>query len=485
MPRFIRVLVAILFFAVLVQTANSATFTVSQIADTNDGTCDADCSLREAVVAANASTEADTITFSSLFNTAQTITLGGTDIIITNNGGLTINGPGADKLTVSGNNLSRVFTNNTGAITTISNLRVTGGNGTSTVTSGRGGGIYNSGGTLTLQNVVITGNTAANGGAANNAGTATLNFVNCVLSNNMATGAGGALQNFAGNTTNIINSSIHNNTSNSTITGGGGIQANGTINISNTTFANNNAVGGSGGAIFYNGTVMNLNNVTIVGNTATNVTGGINKNTANPGNIRNTIISANTGGASPDFAGSANSQGNNIISAVGASAGWIGSDLQNVDPMLSAFANYGGLGNSFLPMPGSLAIDGGQNCVTDLSCASANPQSALTTDQRGVARPANGTVDIGAVEAANTSVGGRVLSDAGQGVPNTLVFMTSVNGNFSTRTNSFGNYRFNNIQVGIAVTVGVSSKAFTYTNQTVSVGGQITDLDFTPQVSFK
>jgi hypothetical protein len=135
-------------------------------------------------------------------------------------------------------------------------------------------------------------------------------------------------------------------------------------------------------------------------------------------------------------------------------------------------------------MPGSPAIDGGQNCVTDLSCAAANPQSALTIDQRGVTRPANGTVDIGAVEAANTSVGGRVLSDTGQGMPNTPVFITSANGNFSTRTNSFGSYRFN-IQVGISVTVGVSSKAFTYTNQTVTVGGQITNLDFMPQVSVK
>src|SRR5262245_14689733 len=37
-------------------TAQAAgnTFTVSKTADTSDGTCDADCSLREAIVAANA-----------------------------------------------------------------------------------------------------------------------------------------------------------------------------------------------------------------------------------------------------------------------------------------------------------------------------------------------------------------------------------------------------------------------------------------------
>ena len=35
---------------------------VTKTADTNDGTCDADCSLREAIVAANAAGGADTIT---------------------------------------------------------------------------------------------------------------------------------------------------------------------------------------------------------------------------------------------------------------------------------------------------------------------------------------------------------------------------------------------------------------------------------------
>ena len=43
-------------------TAHAATFAVTKTADTNDGTCDADCSLRESVVAANAAVGADTIT---------------------------------------------------------------------------------------------------------------------------------------------------------------------------------------------------------------------------------------------------------------------------------------------------------------------------------------------------------------------------------------------------------------------------------------
>ena len=42
--------------------ASAASFTVTKTADTNDGVCDADCSLREAISAANAAAGADTIT---------------------------------------------------------------------------------------------------------------------------------------------------------------------------------------------------------------------------------------------------------------------------------------------------------------------------------------------------------------------------------------------------------------------------------------
>jgi len=77
---------------------------VTKTADTNDGTCDADCSLREAIATAN---PGDTVLFSSLFNTPQTITLGSGVLNVTKD--LKILGTGANNLTVSGNNASRVF----------------------------------------------------------------------------------------------------------------------------------------------------------------------------------------------------------------------------------------------------------------------------------------------------------------------------------------------------------------------------------------
>lgn len=57
------VLVMLIVMAVTPNSASAATLTVTKIADTNDGTCDADCSLREAITAANAAGGTDTINF--------------------------------------------------------------------------------------------------------------------------------------------------------------------------------------------------------------------------------------------------------------------------------------------------------------------------------------------------------------------------------------------------------------------------------------
>src|SRR5687768_8726399 len=75
-----------------VQAAHAATFTVNKLEDTNDGTCDADCSLREAIVAASWTLGADFITFdATVFNRPQTITLNrGLESVAH---GITITGP--------------------------------------------------------------------------------------------------------------------------------------------------------------------------------------------------------------------------------------------------------------------------------------------------------------------------------------------------------------------------------------------------------
>ena len=94
---------------------------------------------------------------------------------------------------------------------------------------------------------------------------------------------------------------------------------------------------------------------------------------------------------------------------VAGSTGWVMSDLQNVNPVLSPLGNYGGMGMTHAVLTGSPALDAGQNCVTDLSCSANNPPVAVAADQRGAARPFGATVDIGAFESSTAYVADLVM----------------------------------------------------------------------------
>lgn len=63
-PRYFCGFLFLFFFCILfAPPSHAATFTVTKTADTNDGSCNVDCSLREAVAAANSNTGFDTIEF--------------------------------------------------------------------------------------------------------------------------------------------------------------------------------------------------------------------------------------------------------------------------------------------------------------------------------------------------------------------------------------------------------------------------------------
>lgn len=407
MSKFVRIFVGLFCVLCLVQGVFAATYTVTKTTDSNDGVCDSDCSLRESVAAANGTVDNDIVSFDAvLFSTAQTINLTLGEIVIANNGSLTINGTGANILTIDGNNSGRIISTSVNGVATINDATFTRGTGVGAANTGRAGAIYNNGGNLTLNNLVITGNTANNGGGTNNAGTGSVMTINnCIISNNTSTSSGGGMQNFSTSTLTINNSTISGNTSGGS-TGGGAMQANGIVRITNSTLTRNNAPGGSGGAIAYNGTSLILTNVTISGNTSTTNGGGVHKSTSTLNAFwRNTIVAGNTGAAgSPDVTGVISSEGNNIIGNVGTSSGWIGSDLVNTNPLLAPLGFYGGKGLTYLPLNGSPAINAGQNCVTDLTCATNNPPTAVTTDQRGATRPTDTTIDIGAVETSSNYV---------------------------------------------------------------------------------
>lgn len=485
MCKFARIFLGLVFVFFVTSTVFSATFTVTKTSDSNDGMCNADCSLREAVAAANGAAGDDIVNFdATVFGSAQTVNVTLGEIIFAANGTLTINGTGANLLTIDGNLTNRIFRTAAGVVATINDMTLTRGNGVGALNTNSGGAIYNDAGTLTLNNLIITGNTVSNnaGGIRNSGTGSVLTINNCIVSNNTAsTSSGGGMQNFSTSTVHINNSTFMGNTSGGS-TGGGGGQFNGTVRITNSTFANNNAPGGSGGGMQSNGTNQIITNSTFSGNTSTNNGGGIHRGSTNVNFfIRNTIVAGNNGtAASPDVTNSANgldSQGNNIIGNVGTSTGWEMSDLINTNPMLNPLANNGGFGMTFLPMPGSPAINAGQNCVLDLSCSANNPPQAVTTDQRGVSRPQGATVDIGAVEvaAANATVSGRVLSPEGNAVGGVIVTISDGMGIVQTAvTNNFGNFTFTNIPTGQMYTLDVLSKQYDFTPQNVTVNGNVT-----------
>ena len=345
---------------------SGANFVVNQTDDHDDGTCGTnDCTLREAIGAANRNgAGTDTISFSALFDTAQTITLKPALSEIAITASVTIDGPGARLLTVDAANANRVFgigagntwqTGPPGSTTTISGLTlVKGRNGD----SNGGGALFNED-TVTLNNCTLSGNTAGRGGGVSNKGTLTLN--SCTLSGNTSRNSGGAIYNSG--TLTLNSCTLSGNTSDAL---GGGILSSGTLTLNSSTLSGNSA--GNGGGIFiFSGTF----------------------------NSSNTIVAGNTAGTNPDLSGTINSGDYNLIgnsqgTIFGASANH---NVINVDAQLGPLKNNGGPTDTIALLPGSPALNAGDP----------NFVGAGQFDQRGAgfARVVRGRLDIGAFEVQN------------------------------------------------------------------------------------
>jgi hypothetical protein len=121
-----------------------STVLVTSTKDSGEG------SLRWAIENANGTSGTDAITFDASL-ADQPIVLGGEELRVTDD--LTITGLGADDLTISGNNASRVFSIAAGVTVEISGVTIADGK------AQHGAGIYNQG-TLTVENCRVTNSPA-------------------------------------------------------------------------------------------------------------------------------------------------------------------------------------------------------------------------------------------------------------------------------------------------------------------------------------
>jgi Rieske Fe-S protein len=162
---------------------------------------------------------------------------------------------------------------------------------------------------------------------------------------------------------------------------GGGmfVQANSNPTLVNVTFVGNAAMEAGGGMLIRDGSNdLVLTNVTFSNNSAS-IGGGID-NGGSPV-IRNTIIWGNTGGEIVN-----NGPGIPDVSYSIVQDGFTGTGNLDVDPLLGPLANNGGFTQTMALLPGSPAIDAGDDGVCP------------DTDQRGVTRPQGSHCDIGAYE---------------------------------------------------------------------------------------
>jgi hypothetical protein len=386
--------------------------TIYTVSNPSGFSADISGTLPNAVSQADSNTNPDgsIIQFSqSVFSKPQTILLRSTLMLTNTSGPIVVDGPGANLVTVSGNeSVAGVFQVAGGVTATLSGLTIT---GAAIIEPANGGGIVNAG-NLTVTACNITSNSGADGGGIENSGV--LSLTGSTIADNSG-GSGGGIFNSAQGNANVTDCTID---SNRVPQAGGGADNSGSLVLFDCTIADN--TGAPGGGVANSGDLV-LFSCTVVSNVegfpvptpaGTDGTpgdgGGLFASPTTPrrGGIElsDTIVALNTDDLGPndepadDISGAviiagAKASTYNLI-GTGGSGGLVNGTSGNLvgiaNPGLAPLGNYGGpnqtialdVGSPALGA-GSVAVDGGQ-----------------TTDGRGpgYARTNNGNIDIGAYE---------------------------------------------------------------------------------------
>lgn len=340
-------LAAALFIAYMVAApaAAQSTLTVTTMADVTHSTPDCSsgtgstCSLRDAIGVANKDNNGDTIQFlpkgASVVPFVGNLELTKGTLVIS--AGMTIQGPGANLLTISGGHRANSAQSGstviaiTGGGVTISGLTIADGyanysNSGSSITI-NGGGIF-----------IVDG---------------IVSISQCTIARNIAGGLGGGIYQFGGMLS-IQNSTISGNSASigAGIYNNGGGTLNG-LSISESTIAGNSAQLDYG-AIYSNGTLtLNLNDSTISGNSAAVATGGVGLGTSSLAAF-NSIIAGNTSPSANAPVDCDNCGTQNSFNLIGGSAplgplAWNGGPTQTMSPVYNQYGIIGEGNPSYVP----------------------------------------------------------------------------------------------------------------------------------------
>lgn len=503
--------------------AASATMTVtpswrvSAAGDTDDGACTwTHCSLREALTAANANPDADTIRFglpaarrvgANVAAAMTMMTLSSALPVITTN--VHLIGPGADMLTIDANASQvdqRRVLEFAGALTgSVSGFTLRGG-----VASGGGGISLSNGSNLALSNVVIRDNDGlgAGGGGilADGSGSITLDNVTLQMNQTSGEGGGARLIGTSGLTGSITNTTITENTAH---TAGGLALGNlGSFIVTGTTVSNNTASTRVGGVFLWGNSDVTVTNSTITENVAQGTGGGgglYTQNTAKA-TVTNSTINNNRalglvqnlgggvvvgGGSTVEMTGGSIS-GNEVAAGSGGAISTFTGTVKLTDVTVADNkATTVGGGGAIYANGATITIMGGtfNNNVSMVGAGGAMLQDGGTTSIDGTTFMANKNMGgfaggaISMLNAANLTItgatfdGNQATASAGAIALNNTGTLTVSNSLFTNNSGNFGGA----LQKSGASTLSITNS--TFSNNTAAmqsgalhllVGGSVT-----------